>query len=43
MLKVKEKYFKTKYRPAGVLLNVNTVIYFKKLQLNFRNKSYTLL
>jgi hypothetical protein len=30
MLKVKEKYFKTKYRPAGILLNINTVIYLKK-------------
>jgi hypothetical protein len=43
MVKVKEKYFKTKYRPAGILCNVNAVIYFKlKLQLKFRNnKDYT--
>jgi hypothetical protein len=35
---VKEKYFKTKYRPAGILLNVNVMIYFKfKLQLKCRN------
>ena len=26
MLKMKEKYFKTKYRPAGILLNVNTYL-----------------
>jgi hypothetical protein len=32
---VKEKYFKTTYRPAGVLLNVNAMIHFKnKVQLN---------
>ena len=42
MVKVKEKYFKTKYRPAGMLLDVNAVICFKfRLQLNFRsNKKY---
>jgi len=35
---VKEKYFKTKYRPAGISLNVNVMIYFKsKLQLKCRN------
>ena len=38
MLKVKEKYFKTKYRPAGILRNVNSAMYFKfKLQFKFRN------
>jgi hypothetical protein len=37
------KYFKTKCMPAGTLLNVNTMIYFKfKLQLKFRNnKNYS--
>jgi len=38
MVKVKEEHFKTKYSPAGILLNVSTMIYFKfKLQLKFRN------
>jgi len=39
---VKEKYFKTKYKPAGILLNVDVMIYFKfKLQLKCRNtKNY---
>jgi len=38
-VKVKEKYFKTKHRHAGTLLNVNAMIYFKfELQLKFRNK-----
>jgi len=43
MLKVKVKYVKTKYRPAGILLNVNTMIYFRlKLKLRFRsNKNYS--
>jgi hypothetical protein len=38
-----EKYFKTKYRAAGLLLTVNTTIYFKfKSQLKFRNnKNYS--
>jgi len=40
--KVKEKYFRTKYRPAGILLNVNAMISLKcKLQLKFRNKNYS--
>jgi len=35
---VREKYFKTKYRSAGLVLNVTAIIYFKfKLQLKFRN------
>jgi len=39
MLKVKEKYFKTYYKPAGILLNVNAVLYFKfKKELKFRIK-----
>jgi hypothetical protein len=34
---VKEKYFKTKHRPAGILVNVNAMIYFKlKLQLKLK-------
>jgi len=34
---VKEKYFKTKYKPAGTLLNIRVIIYAKlKLQLQFR-------
>ena len=38
-VKVKEKYLKTKHRHAGILLNVNAMIYFKfELQLKFRNK-----
>jgi len=42
MVKVSEKYFKTRYRPAGILLNVNDVIYFKfKLQIKFRNNNYS--
>jgi hypothetical protein len=40
MVKVEEKYFKTKYRPAGILVNVNTVIYFKfKSQIKFRSNN----
>jgi len=27
--KNKEKYFKTNYKPAGMLLNVNAVLYLK--------------
>jgi len=40
---VEENYFKTKYMPAGILLNVNVIIYLKfKLQLKFRNtKKYS--
>jgi hypothetical protein len=43
MVKVKEKYLKTKYMAAGILLSVNAMIYFKfKLQLKFRNnKNYS--
>ena len=43
MVKVTEKYFKTKYRHAGLLLHVNAKIYFKfKLQLKFiNNKNYS--
>jgi len=38
MVKVKEKDSKTKYRPAGVVINVNAMIYFKlKVQLNTHN------
>jgi hypothetical protein len=33
-----EKYFKTKCRSAGLLLNVNAMLYFKfKLQLKYTN------
>jgi len=40
--KVKEKYFRPKYRLAGMLLNVNAMISFTcKLQLKFRNKNYS--
>ena len=43
VVKVKVKYIKTKYRPAGMLLNVNAVLYLRfKLKLQFRNsKNYT--
>jgi hypothetical protein len=42
MLKGKEKYFKTNYRPAGTLLNVNIMIYLKfKLQLKYSDKTYS--
>jgi len=43
MVKVKEKYFKAKFRHAGIVLNVNVIICFKfKLQLTFRNnKNYS--
>jgi hypothetical protein len=42
-VKVKEEYFKTKYGPAGILLNVNAMICFKfKFQLEVRNnKNYS--
>jgi hypothetical protein len=39
---VKDKYFRTKYRPASLLLNVNAIIYFKfKLNLKLGNKNYS--
>ena len=40
---MKKKYFKTKYMPAGILVNVNAMTYFKfKLQLKFgNNKKYS--
>jgi len=42
MVVVKEKYFKTKYRPVGVLLNVSVMIYIRlQLQLKFRSKNYS--
>ena len=38
--KVKEKYIKTKCRPAGILRNVNAVIYCKlKFHLKFINNN----
>ena len=38
MAEVREKYFKTKYRPADILLNVKAMIYINfKLQLTFIN------
>jgi len=38
MVKVQEKYSKTKYRPTDMLRNVNAMIYFKSIsQLQFRN------
>jgi len=43
VVKVKEKYFKAKYRPAGILLDADAVICFKfRLQLTFgSNKKYS--
>jgi len=43
MVKVKEKYYKTKYTPTGIFPSVNAMIYFKFiLQLKFRNnKNYS--
>lgn len=36
-MKVKKNYFKSKYRSAGMLIDINAVIYFKfKLQLKYR-------
>jgi hypothetical protein len=36
---MKETYFKTQYMLAGILVNVNCMIYFKfKLRLKFRKK-----
>jgi hypothetical protein len=42
MVKVKEKYFKTQYRPADILLNVKAMVYFKlKLLLkSINSKNY---
>jgi hypothetical protein len=41
VVKPKDKYFKTKYRPAGILLTVNAVIFYRfKLKLKFRNKNH---
>jgi hypothetical protein len=42
MANVKAKYFKPKHRPAGILLNVKALMYFKfKLNLKFKNnKNY---
>jgi hypothetical protein len=35
-----EDYFKTKYRPAGILFDVNAMICFKfKLKLKVRNNN----
>ena len=40
-MRVKEMYFMTKYRPEGILFNVNAVIYFNlQLQLKFINNKY---
>jgi hypothetical protein len=43
MAKVKAKYFKPKQKPAGILLNVKALMYFKfKLYVKFKNnKNYT--
>jgi len=42
MVVVKEKYFKTKYRPVGVLLNVNVKIHLRlQLKLKFRSENYS--
>ena len=42
MVKVKEEYFKTKFRPAGMLLNCNAMICFEvRLQSKFRIKNYS--
>jgi len=41
MVRVKENCFKTKYMPAGILLNVNSMISFNfKLQLKFKYNKY---
>ena len=38
---MKEKYFKTKYRPVGILIKCLAVIYFKfKLQLQLIKNKY---
>jgi hypothetical protein len=40
MVKVKEKYCETKYRPAGILLYVNgTICFIYKLQFTFSNNT----
>jgi hypothetical protein len=46
LVKVKEKYFTTKYTPAGIIhiLKANAMIHFKfKLQLQVRKKIFKLL
>jgi hypothetical protein len=44
MVKAKEKYFKTKYRSAGILLKFHATIYFKyKLLLNLETIKMNLL
>jgi hypothetical protein len=45
-VKVKEKYFKIFCRPAGILLNVNSVIYFKfelKLKIEINEKLLSII
>jgi hypothetical protein len=38
--KSEEKYFKLKYKPTGIVRNVNAMIYFQyKVQLTFRNNN----
>jgi len=38
--KSEEKYFKTKYSLAGIVMHVNAMIYFKfKVQLTFKNNN----
>jgi len=40
-MKVEEKYFRTKFRPAIILLSVNGMAYFKlKIQLKYKNNKY---
>jgi len=42
MVVVKEKYFRTKYRPVDVLLNVSVMIYLRlQLKLKFKSKNYS--
>jgi hypothetical protein len=45
MVKVKEKYFKAEYRPAGLPLITNALISLKlKLQLKLKNnKNYSFI
>jgi len=41
MVNVMEKYFKTKYKPAGILLNANTKMCFGlKVKLKFIHNKY---